>query len=590
MCKKNTKFITEVLKIWLLLSLSTMTVLAQNTNTSSSYPFHVCHAFIGDGNVNCTGGGVNSYSGNDVGYYNFSIVNTSAYNVSLPEWTIYSTDDSFISSYGYEYCPPVTGYCRNSSQWDDNYLALGVFGKYYNNWIWTKFPRNESTTGINYCDNAYMCLFKYSSTYIAATGEDFHLYYSHNQTWQERNLTWDDHPEWADSFVDKANITSTDDVWICWDVSDAYCDNINDNATYMIRNIISEFTEGTRHLNFTVGALGVGSYDTYVNESNPSGTYGGADDCYMRNLTGSNLNAHLEVRPNYIDFPGSRVDNASLMVYVPANCNNASVFVEVYECGHQYSSNTMNWTHKPNCTLISGTATDWSSTGWKTIDIKAAVQRAALSGAYLTSNITLMLTTNTTSGVDNKTCFESQSGGNDPRVEIGYTYTTKNKLASFYSSNYTTFAPGEGPPKIIANITWALNASSQLNMTNETNNVVWNYRPNGQTDDQWIFMVCSDSETEGPEDIYLNLTSITNSTGDSLTSLPSCVQSFYHYSNSTNVHEASEANITGNTARRVLYNLQNGTCGYIWQNITLNNCTAGDYFEFDWTWTAKTDS
>jgi len=183
---------------------------------------------------------------------------------------------------------------------------------------------------------------------------------------------------------------------------------------------------------------------------------------------------------------------------------------------------------------------------------------------------------------DNKTCIEAYDAGLDhePRIEIGYDYVVKNKYAIFDSYNDTQVS---ARPYLLANVSWDINSSSYVG--NST--LGYTYTPKGQMSSQWIYKVCSASNFgEPPMDVYLNLTSITNSTGSSLTALPSCVTSFWHYSNSTNVASASEQNITGNTAKKVLNNLTSGTCGYIWENITLKNCTAGDYWNFNWTWTA----
>lgn len=727
------KYIFIVLTITLPLLLLTGTVFSINTNTSSNYPFHVCHNVVGSGNVNCTTGDIES------GYYNFTVVNTSAWNVSLPQWKLYPMEDSYTSSYPYIYCSVPPYICRNSSQWDLLTLFSGVYGRYYDNWIWMKFSSNDSKTGMTYCEDAWLCLNKTGETGITSSGHEFMVYYSHNQTWVEEELTWDTQPDWVNAMVSKVNITDTDGFY-CWDVSDVYCDNIQDNATYMIRTPIKDFDTETRHLNFTVGYVGMGSraWDTYTDSFNaiPLNTenrayitngsyirtiwenktitstpidehYGfdcidgthfndtsyfdfdieglalptmflnitnitvgtnytitwkyrkhttgtlpymylscknstgdwqhiwstagsktetlthdiptsceGSDPIqlnwtlnkgdntwtwfYGYNITDMNnsmtyclnstiksriKNTYIRVAPNYVDFVGSTVNNATLYVNVPVGCDNPS-YINIYECREENMTPIMTWNSQPYCTLVDEALPVNMSLGWHTFNITSVVQRAAMSGGYQTSNISLRISYNSTNSYE--TCISTEdSGSNEPIVEIGYTYTTKNKIAIFASNNTTVVS---SKPYLLANYTWSLNASSMLNMTNSTNNVIWNFRPMGQTETQWQYKICSDSGTSGPVDIYVSLVNITNSTNNTLTSLPSCVREFYHYSNSTNVLQESTANVTGNDSGRVLHNLGNGTCGYIWQNITFNNCTPGDWWTFDFMWEAKTDS
>ena len=871
MCVKrlNMKFITTTLKILLPILLLTGVTFAQNTNTTSSFPFHVCHAFIGDGNVNCTGGGIYSYSGDDVGYYNFSIVNVSAWNVSEPVWKLYPLEDSYISS---RY-PAVSFY-------DSTSLQSGAVLKLENLWTWVKFDKSS----VNYCDKAYICLYRYSS---AVSNDDFKLYYSHNQTWTEAGLTWNVKPDWNDAHVSNLTMAagSSDDTWYCWDIADAYCDNVNDNATYMLRVKVTTLDNGTVHANYTTEGVGAKrSYDLYVDEANSTGNFNDSSVIELFNKTGASKWGYLELTPNSIYFPGSRVNNATLYMYVPGGCNQ-SLNVSVYRTYEENTTDTMTWYSRPQVdTLDLGKIgeIEMNSTGWKTLNITDAVQRSALSGGWLTSNISLRFTIttnyegeNTLTTLNNskssenfnftttsnqttyikipkfanittayfnitgketwtdewnltlsspviynlwisgngdsgtKSCTDTEvgsvlssesyetgieagflfnmtpwnvsssynwtaiyanwtayggcSGGSctsnarlnahdgcgeltdrcpvqasygtdcgsrkiltteslpgsydevsvvndtdpdenntlsisayalsqaeyaatayskwesgsylkveiknftysypenvsvdvtndtdwdwtqtgtlntenrttdlateinaymdsctagsdgycsvpivihvdgngtvkisdieinytvpacfasseydsyDPKIEIGYAYTTKDAFAYFNSSDT---AGTSYDPYLIANISWNLNATSN----NGT------FEPFGQTETQWIHKVCSDPEANGPIDIYLNLTDIVNSTDDSLTELPACVSSFWHYGNLTNVDVASAQNITGNTAKKILDGLKNGTCAYIWENLTFSSCTVGDAFSFNFSFSAVTES
>jgi len=841
-------------------------------------------------NVNVTGyyeASANYTACSETHYFNiFNIT----FNVTLPSWKISPTDDSYITSLGpcgddpYYYCSVSPYICRNTSQWNSTSLNAGMYGKYYNEWAWLKFQRSI----LNWCNYAEMCMYKSGDTGLTSAGDWFYLYYSHNQTWNEIELTWDDKPAWIDSWIERVNITDADG-WICWDITNEFCSNVDSNTTYMLRNMGSELYTESRHLNFTVGDAGMGSraWDLFVDSQNTTYTFNTTEINSMKNETYEDR-SYIRVVPNYIGFPGSVVNNATLMVYVPAMCNQ-TIDVTLYECMEQNMTEQMIWNNQPYCSN-SGMNSNWALPGWKTFNVTDIVQRAAMSGGYQTSNISIMLGINTSYSNSNtslttfingsaneynftgsgnatyylkipkysnvtsayfnisgkqtwtdkwnyslptptihhvlvtqggsaastatKTCSDTEAGaeftheynapsvggvllwdtttwntssynwttvygnytakggisggggivstsiktgtscspiadacegitslvpecnslntetdttpsgnygiitlskisptksgvvsiisnggtaagssvnayvkwesgsyfyiemqnytypypngtaidigavngwdwqqpynnlttsnrtGNwntvinsyladceadadgfclvpvkihsetpgtirldtvevnytsiacwaseeysgttyDPRIEIGYTYKTKDRIANFRSNNYTDNATQR--PYLSANISWELNTSSATG--NST--LGYTYTPKGQMSSQWIYKVCSASNFgEPPMDVYLNLTSITNSTGSSLTALPSCVTSFWHYSNSTNVASASEQNITGNTAKKVLNNLTSGTCGYIWENITLKNCTAGDYWNFNWTWTA----
>ena len=791
---------------------------------------------------------------------------------------------------------------------------MGIYGRYYDNRAWLKFDKSV----VPYFDKAYLCLYKYDSGGLGVSGKNFQLYYSHNQTWHEKDLTWDDLPDWVDVVVSEANITSTNE-WICFEVTEAF-GGLDDNVTYMIRKEITEFDVSSNFTNYTVGETGVPSWDLYVDEENPDVSYNSTSKSYIFNITGKHKYSYIRVSPNNVFFPGSRVDNATLYLYIPTGCNQ-SVTIGVYYCHEENASESMTYFSQPYCELLEDTA-EFNETGWVTFDVKEAAQKAALKGGYLTSNITLKLKCeennpeihlNTLDGGETEKNFSYFDGGNqtdylklpklanvtsahlnvsgfsnftisfissfntesqddnpgdvcyhdgkfyvvgeefdrvyrysesgsydswyfdvssqetepqgveyngtyfwvvgkandrvlryqsdgtydnwyfsvssqtdypravrfngthffvlssspsaifvydeagnyqssitlsgtnetnrrglalergnfwvvgteakvafrhdstgaadgmsfsigggeqgidfngthfctirgfgysgcpvnrykkdgdsptfpfldvggdgdtewsyssysgeflteeqtndfaaeindylatcspdadgycsvplvlhsdtagileisdininyttpvcfyteehagtnyDPRIEIGYSYSTKNQWAFFRSSNYSD---STYHPYVVANISWAINAT----------NATGTFEPFGQTDTQWIWKICSNPETGGPIDIYLNLTDIVNSTGHSLTELPSCVTSFWHWSNETNVEARSEANITGNTAKRVLYNLQNGTCAYIWENITFNDCTPGDYFDFNFSFHSCTDS
>ena len=796
-------------------------------------------------------------------------VNTTLWNVSEPVWKLYPLEDSYINS---KY--------PTASFYDYTRLESGALLRNYNSWAWLKFDKSS----VNYCDKAYLCMYRYHAYLLS--DQDFKLYYSHNQTWTEGELTWNVKPEWNDAHVSNLTMTSgsSDDEYYCWDIADAYCDNVNDNATYMLRVKIETFDTGTEHANYTTESIGAKrSYDLYVDEANSTGNFNDSAVIELLNVTGASRWGYLEIAPSSIYFPGSRVNNATLYMYVPGGCNQ-SLNVSVYRTYEENTTDTMTWDSKPKIDTSDLGKIDeinMTTTGWKTLNITDMVQRSALSGGWFTSNISLRFAPTTEGGdtttildggettkrfnfttngnktdyikipkyvnvtsayinltgkttwIDTKwnntlpdptvhhvvispggdgdyTCTDTHAGigdfthasstpyananfawnvsswntawfnwtavygyanvegsgvgggdesyyirggdtctetladicaeredgdnaipectewtenstsppgdfakksifkvtaptkgdvialgafagstaglnlkvgikwegdsylkitmenrtcdfpenvsidfnndgdydwinsGNltttnrtidfasdintflttcspdanglcsfpivihadvngtvilddieinytgscfasceydsyDPIVEIGFTYTTKDAYAYFNSSNTSGTAYD---PYLVANISWGLNATSN----NGT------FEPFGQTDTQWIHKVCSDPESNGPIDIYLNLTDIVNSTGDSLTELPACVTSFYHYGNSTNVDSACEENITGNTAVKVLDGLKNGTCAYIWENLTFSDCTVGDAFSFNFSWSATTES
>ena len=917
-------------KLWILaliLLTALPSVLAQTTNCNlTSDFFTVCHISDFASNCNCSGPN------------RFYIVNASAFNVSEPRWTLHPLEDSFVSSRGYAYCPPAGEYCKNSSQWNFEYLEAAELSRLYSNRIWLKFKKE----GIDYCDEAYVCLYKNESAYLGDEGDNFYLYYSHNQTWSEKALTWESQPDWVEAYVDVKNLTSENKLWVCWDVSEAFCDSKESNASYLIRPKIEELEEITVTENFTIGEGETPSWDLYINESNPDKSYNESKLMFVMNKSLMNLyytaNPYstyfsiIKIAPDSIYFPGSDVSNAMLYLYLQEGCAQSGT-IGVFELAEANNTEDVTWNKKPETLDVSPLiAFDASTSGWKTIDITTAAREAALKGGYGSSNITLGFTTASTKelnedefadagttvdasfssegnitvnitlprwseiekaefrltgleddncqlvtiadpdladasssssfpvgitmnetyiwilrdrpyGIVNDTieryyhdgtyisrvtigdyysaslhfngthffvgtedkiyvydeagnketeehshpsigayggldfngthffiadytnesvfawkfgedpvklgeaiydnydqgialqnnsdkigdneriwlcgagyagvnlkraykdkgwdgrsfadgkpsarglefngthffiihsvdsnpknemviarydcsfpqypyvdiggdgdvdwdfrdvnyfmnstltgditdelqnyllsqpeetdfvtipivihsgskgkirlsnltityllpfCFRTEEFGSDyaPRIEITYSYPSKQAVARFISKDYENSTLW---PRLIANISWGINATSKSGT----------FEPFGQTETQWIWKVCAKPEASGPIDIYLKLTDIKNSTGHSLSELPSCIKSFYHWSNATNVESPSEANITGNVAKRILYNLQNGTCGYVWENITFEDCTPGDYFTFNFTFVGKTDS